>query len=64
MKYGSTAHPTKREEVNFPLGDNTVKIDPNATPNSPGFADNENLAQTSLDDVAGSPENDPATKGS
>ena len=49
----------------FPLGDNTVKTTagPGMT-NAPGFNDNENLSQTRLGDVTGSPENDPATKGS
>jgi hypothetical protein len=57
--------PDEERKSEFPLGDNTVKTtpSPNKT-NAAGFNDNENLAQTKLGDVTGSPENDPATKGS
>jgi hypothetical protein len=57
--------PDEERKSEFPLGDNTVKT--TATPtmtNSPGFNDNENLSRTGSGDVTGSPENDPATKGS
>lgn len=57
--------PDEERKSEFPLGDNTVK--PASAPNMndrPGFPDNENLKQTALGDVTGSPENDPATKGS
>ncbi|HEX8462307.1 MAG TPA: hypothetical protein VF623_12790 [Segetibacter sp.] len=57
--------PDEERQSEFPLGDNTVKItpSPNASETA-GFADNENLNQTHLGDVTGSPENDPATKSS
>ena len=57
--------PDEERKSEFPLGDNTVKTNPTPTmTNAPGFNDNENLSQTRLGDVTGSPENDPATKGS
>ena len=57
--------PDLERKSEFPLGDNTVKTNesPSAA-NAPGFSDNENLSQTRLADVAGSPENDPSTNGS
>jgi len=55
--------PDPERQSEFPLGDNTVKTDQSPlAANAPGFSDNENLAQTRQDDVAGSPENDPSTK--
>jgi hypothetical protein len=57
--------PDEERKSEFPLGDNTVKTTPSPTaPDTAGFAQNENLSQTGLGDVTGSPENDPATKGS
>jgi hypothetical protein len=57
--------PDEERKSDFPLGDNTVKTTPSPTSTqAAGFNDNENLTQTSLGDVTGSPENDPETKGS
>ena len=57
--------PDEERKSDFPLGDNTVKTTTSTTStDSPGFGDNQNLSQTALNDVAGSPENDAATKGS
>jgi len=57
--------PDEERKSEFPLGDNTVKTTPSPyAPDNAGFPDNENLNQTHLGDGTGSPENDPASKGS